>query len=70
MLGVVRDAGRITVAPDRVDLVDVGQPPVAQRARGTAREPITMPVSSATSRTQVSASGSSARSFEPVTLCQ
>jgi hypothetical protein len=29
-----------------------------------------MPVSSSTSRRQVSSSGSSSRSFEPVTLCQ
>ena len=70
MLGVVRDAGRVAVEPDRVDLVDVLEPPVAQRASGTSALPIAMPVSSATSRTQVSTSGSSVRSFEPVTLCQ
>ena len=29
VLGVAGDAGRITMAPDRVDLVDVGKAPVA-----------------------------------------
>src|SRR5664279_4060530 len=36
----------------------------------TRAEPTPMPVSSATSRRQVSSSGSSSASFEPVTLCQ
>ena len=38
MLGVVGDARRIAVAPDRVDLVDVLQGPVAQHMAGRARE--------------------------------
>jgi hypothetical protein len=37
---------------------------------GTAALPMTIPVSSATSRTQVSTSDSASESFEPVTLCQ
>jgi hypothetical protein len=30
MLGVVRDARRVAVAPDRIDLVDVDELPVVQ----------------------------------------
>jgi len=37
---------------------------------GTPAEPTAMPVSSPTSRMQVSTSDSSSLSFEPVTLCQ
>ena len=39
-------------------------------ASGVDRSPMRIPVSSSTSRTQVSVSDSSGRSFEPVTLCQ
>ena len=59
VLGVVRHAGRVAVAPDRVDLVDVSRPQSRSARAARRRLPISMPVSSATSRTQVSTSGSS-----------
>ena len=71
MLGVVRHARRVAMAPDGVDLVDVGAGP--SRAARCAAPPASrsrcrFPRPPRARRCR--SSGSSTRSFEPVTLCQ